>query len=151
MEEMTWSVPEYADRERSVDWFWGVGFVALLGVAASIYLADYLFAVLIVIAAFSLGIFAVRKPRHIEYGLSEKGLRIDETRYPFSTLASFWVEKIHHTPKIIIVSKKFFMPVIIVPFVDHDEDTVRDFLLDHLPEVEHHEPFLHVVAERLGF
>ena len=150
MEPLLWSALEYEDKERTPDWFWGLGIVALALAGLSIYFENYLLAVLIAISAFSLALFAARKPEYTEYELHEDGIRINKTFYPFNTLQSFWVEQFSAEPKIIIVSKKFFVPHIIIPIADHDPKKIREFLLNKLEEVEHHEPLLHIITERLG-
>jgi hypothetical protein len=150
MEPLRWSAPEYFEKERSNDWFWGLGLGALLITLVSLYFRNYLFAVLVIISAFSLTLFAIRKPRTIEYELSEKGIRADSLLYPFQSIESFWVEEIHETPKIILASKKFLVPYIVIPIIGHDSKKIRDSLLEHLPEVEHHEPLIYIIAERFG-
>ncbi len=150
MEPLRWTALEYEDKERTPDWFWGLGIVALAFTVLSIYFGNYLLAILIIVSGFSLALFAVRKPEHVEYELQEDGVRVNNTLYPFNTLESFWVEKFGVEPKIIIVSKKFFVPHIIIPIADHDPKKIRGFLLNNLEEVEHHEPLLHIITERLG-
>lgn len=151
MEPIIWRALEYEDRERTPDWFWGLGLIAVAFAGLSIYFENYLLAVLVVIGAFSLMLFAIRKPEHVEYELHEDGIRINKTFYPLNTLQSFWVEQFTAEPKIIIVSKKFFVPHIIIPIEDYDPKKIREFLLNKLEEVEHHEPLLHTITERLGF
>src|SRR3989304_9597467 len=106
MDKIRWNAPEYLERERSIDWFWGLGLGAVVIAIVSFYFHNYLFAILIIISAFSLAIFAVRKPHDVEYELSEDGLRIGNLLYPFNPLDSFWVERIAETAKIILASKK---------------------------------------------
>lgn len=151
MEPLRWSSLEYQDRERTTDWFWGLGIVAFSFASLSFYFGNYLLAILILISAFSLTLFAIKKPQHIEYELHEDGLRANDVFYPFSTLESFWVEQFSREPKIILVSKKFLVPHIIIPIEEHDPKKIREFLLGKLEEVEHHEPLLHIITERLGF
>lgn len=150
MNELTWSAPEYLEQNRSTDWYWGVGLVALIAAGAAVFFGNYLFAVLIAVGAFSLILFAQRKPEHIEYSITERGIRINSLLYPYNSLDSFWVDENEHDPKILLASKKFFLPYIIIPLYDHDPREVRDILLAYLPEVEHHEPLLQILAERLG-
>ncbi len=151
MEPLRWRALEYEEKERTPDWFWGLGLVSIIAAMLSVYFGNYLLALLIIISAFSLGLFAVRKPEYVEYELRENGIKIKNTFYPFNTLESFWVEQFEKDPKIIIVSKKFLVPHLIIPIEDHDPKKIREFLLGNLEEVERHEPFIHVISERLGF
>lgn len=151
MDSFSWSTPEYIGKERTPDWFWGVGLGALLAAALSIYFNNYLFAVFIVIATASLFLFTVRTPEHITYVINENGLQINDLLYPFSSLQSFWVEERMRVPKILFTSKKFFLPHIVVIIDEYNPDDIRKFLAERLPQVEQHEPLLQLIAERLGF
>lgn len=154
MEPLRWSALEYADKEHSTDWFWGLGLITLVGVGICVYFENYLLSVLVLVAGVSFAIFSIRKPRIMGYEITDDGVRIQDIFYPFNTLESFWVtteDTENETPKLILESKKFFIPHITIPINDYDPKTVSDFLIRYLPKVEHHEPFIHILAERLGF
>ena len=150
MEKFSWSVNEYSPKERTPDWFWGLGLIALLGAGASVYFHDYLFAALIILSALTISMLSKRTPSLINYEVSADGITIDQLLYPFNTLQSFWIEQRFKRPKIIVVSKKFFMPHIVIPIEGHEPSSLRSFLLQYLTETEHHEPLAHIIAERLG-
>ncbi len=151
MEPLLWTSLEHEKKDRTPDWFWGLGLIAIASAGLTFYFENYLLAILIIISAFSLALFAVREPQDVEYELHEDGLRIGNVFYPFNTLESFWVEQFGREPKIIFVSKKLLVPHIIIPIEEHDPKKIREFLLGKLEEVEHHEPLLHIITERLGF
>jgi hypothetical protein len=148
MDSFEWTGNEI--RARTADWYWSVVLIAIVGAAASVFFENYLFAVLIVVAAFSLIALAIRRPPASKYKISAEGIRIDDTLYPLSTLESFWIEDRLGVPKIIIVSQKKIVPYIVIPILNQDPKEVREFLLPRLHEAEHHEPLLHIIAERLG-
>ena len=150
-EILVWSAPEYTHRSRGVDWFWGLGVFIVVGAIASVYFDDALFAIVLILAGITLALFAVRHPEEVEYALSPKGVRSGDTFYPFSSLESFWVTEKGHEEKIILISKKLLMMHIVIPVEGHSADEVKAFLGQYLPAVEHHEPFIYVLAERLGF
>lgn len=148
---LAWSAPEYTHHSRSVDWFWGLGLIVLGGSAAAIYFSNVLFAIILVLAGGILALFAMRPPREIEYSLSDKGLLAGDTFYPFPALKSFWVTDGVRYEKIILASKKRFLPYIIIPVVGYPAETIREYLERYLPAEEHHEPWFYLLAERLGF
>ena len=148
--EIHWRDYEYAHRPRSVDWFWGLGLGSILIAIASIYFGNLLFGLLVIVAALTLGISAIREPKEIDYILADKEVHMGTTTYSYRNLKSFFVdEQIHHN-KLILMRNRTFMPEIILTIHDHSAEEVRDFMLDKLPEVEHGEPFLHALGERLG-
>ena len=152
---ISWKALEYEHKEKHPDWFWSLGVIVLAGAVTAIIFGNILFAILLVVGAFTLALYASRKPEHIYVTLSDRGVIINKRLYPYLTLDSFWVEDVEdHSntiPKLILKSKKLLMPYIIIPVEEVSPDEVRDFLLNHLPEEEHEEPLAHRIMERLGF
>lgn len=152
-DSIEWKAPEYSYRERSGDWFWAVGIIAASLAVTAVLLGDALFAVVILIAAFTLAMYAKRKPRLVKFEVGERSIRAGQSSYPYATLAAFWVEEFTSPPKLIFKSKKITMPHIILPI---DAETVsppalRQFLAKRLPEEEMMEPLSLKIMEYLGF
>ncbi|HZS43198.1 MAG TPA: hypothetical protein VFA52_03210 [Candidatus Paceibacterota bacterium] len=151
---LTWQALEYHHEPKSVDWFWAVGIIALCIAVTSVIYGDILFAILVLIGAGSLAIYAVREPELVQFELNEKGVRIDRKLYPYATLESFWVEEhrnVHPRPKLLIKSQKITMPLIVIPIEEIHPDDIRNFILNYLPEEEHYEPLSQKLMEYLGF
>ncbi len=150
-EIITWSVPEYKHKKRSIDWYVALGIIGVTSSVASFILENILFGILILIGIFTLAIYGVREPKIMEVELNKRGVFENNKIYPFNTLKSFWVEEYSEEPKIIIQSEKPLMPYIIIPIGNMDPDKIRDFLNKHLDEEEHYEPLSHKLMEYLGF
>lgn len=148
-----WKAHEYVHTEKGSDWYWALGLIAVAGAVAALMFNNVLFAIFILAASFALAIMAAKRPEHISFAVTQRGVRIDETLYPYQTLESFGIEEItpNHIPKLILKSKKIFAPDIIIPIEEVDVDEVHDFLRDFLPEEDHEEPLVHRVMEWLGF
>jgi len=99
VQEISWTTAP-AHRERSNDWYWGLGALALAGALASIFFGNMLFAIIIIIGAVSIGILASREPREHSVKLDMRGIVVDGTRYPFAAIHSFWVEHEQERPKL---------------------------------------------------
>jgi len=151
-ETIQWSAPEYEHKKHSVDWFWAVGIVAVsLAIAAIIY-QNILFAILITLGAFTLLLYAARRPHVLYFELNQKGVRIGDTLYPYHTLRSFWLRENHKGAVVVLESKKTLMPHMSVPLAhDVEPDEVHAFLAEHLPEEEHQESVSEVLMDYLGF
>ena len=152
---IAWRAYEYQHIPKSSDWFWALGIIAVSIVGASLIFGNIIFAVMVVIAAVGLGIHANKEPRMVEVELNEKGVRIGKTFYPYKTLDSFCVEQ-HETEigifaKLLIKSKKTFMPLIVIPLAEVHPDDVHEYLSIFLLEEEHHESLGEKVMEWLGF
>jgi len=148
-----WQAYEYEPREQSGDWFWAVGIVTVGVAVTAIIFNNTLFAIVIILAGFSLSLYAARPPQIIDVVIDDIGVRIDKAFYPYLTLESFWVENQHGFPRILIKSQKLIMPYIVVPLdeEEHEPELVAKTLLRHLPEVFHSESVFEKILERLGF
>jgi hypothetical protein len=92
-QEMSWSVITHEHKEHSVDWYWALGVLALAGAVLSVFFGNLLLAVIILLGAGSRWAYLVaRGPREHEVKIDDRGLMIDGTRYPYSSIHSFWVE-----------------------------------------------------------
>jgi hypothetical protein len=150
---LTWHGHEYVHAEKTPDWYWALGLIAVAGAVASLLFNNVLFSILILFGAFVLALFAAREPQEVQFALTQRGVRVDDKLYPYQALTSFAVDErsVNHTPKLLIEFKSHFAPTLIIPLENVDADHVHDYLLDYLPEEEHFEPVSHRVMEWLGF
>ena len=163
-EKINWSALEYADKEKSKDWFWALGIIVITSSIAAIIFNDYFFAVLLVLAGILLGFFAIKKPDTIFYELNDKGLKIGNHLYLFENIKSFWIQieeprsanqhnsEVVIKPLLFIHSERIFMPIILIPI---DELIAKDIytlmLSKNIPEVEMKENISEKIMEVLGF
>jgi len=148
---ISWRAPEYKDEKKSADWYWAVGIVAVAGAAAAVFLGNVLFAILLVVGALSLMLFAARPPELLDVSIEENAIVIGSFRYPFATLESFWINEHFNPPKLLITSKRTFAPHIILAIHDVPADEIRSRLVEKLPEHEQHESLIQMLMEYLGF
>lgn len=149
---MEWDAHEYEHKERSSDWFWAVGIISVSIAIAAIIFNNIIFAILVLLATFTLSIFASRPPTTLHMVLNEKGVTRGRVHYPFSTLKSFWIDIEHPHKKIILESQKMFMPLIIIPLnAETNVDELHENLSTFLAEEFHTLPFVERILEYLGF
>lgn len=150
---LTWEAAEYDFLERTPDWFWTLGIIIVAGSLTAIILKDFLFAIVILLAGFTIALFGMRQPPLHRFELSERGVRIGSKLYPYTSLRSFWVAD-HHDflpPKLLVTSHKPFVPHLVIPLAeDSDPREIRQFLLPHLKEEEQHESLAHHIFSWLG-
>ena len=149
---LQWQAYEYEQTDKSPDWFWALGIISLSVAVTSIILNNLLFAILVIVSAITLSIFARRDPDLLQIEVNQKGLILEKKFYPYGSLESFWVEDTEVNPKLLIKSTKTFSPLIVAPLSpDVDKEELRDYLLDNVDEEEHSEPLAQKMMERLGF
>lgn len=149
-----WEAHEYTFQEKSSDWYWAVGIVAVSVSIISIIFGNILLALLVLLGSFALSLFASKRPSVIKFEINKTGILINRTLYPYGTLESFWVEDNRHLDlesKLFIKSQRMAVPIIIIPLEGMDPEDIRDFLLDHLLEEHHVESAGQKLLEYLGF
>ena len=151
MDGFTWEAPEYFHREKTKEWFLTFGIVTITIVIICIILGNVLFGVFLAIASLVLVVFAHRPPRNVKVELGHRGIIIDKTLYHWSELESFWIREEDLHPKVLVKSKKIFVPYIIVPLGDVHHEDVREHLLQYMEEQVHQEPFIQQLMEYFGF
>lgn len=152
--KISWEAFEHIQIERSSDWYWILGIVAVGGAVLAIFFNNLLLALLILIGTFTIFLQSNGEPAIKRYEINRTGVVSGQSIYPFSSLESFWVidEDGWDRDRILIKSKKLFMPLIIIPLGETVmPDEIRDYLLEYLPEEQMSEPTLQVILNRLGF
>ena len=152
MEPITWEGYEYEFRQKTPDWYWALGILALAGAVTSAVLGNPLFAVIILVGAFALALFSVKRPAHTAFSVGERGVTIGATLYPFETLEAFWIA--HETggeERLILKSRKFLMPFLVLPLPEAQVSAVSARLEAKLKKEELREPVAHRIMESLGF
>ena len=148
---ISWNAPEHFYVEKHPDWYWAVGIVTLTLAAVCFILGSIIPGIFVVVAAVALVLHASKPPRIVYHEVNDRGLVVDDILYPFLTLDSFWIPHDEAIPKIIIKSRKTFMPYIVLFIEEIDPEKVREIMLRYISETEHHEPLLKHVLEWLGF
>lgn len=154
VQKISWEAHDHIRREKTADWFWAVGIIAVGVIILAIYFNNLLFALLIALAVFTLFIQKHTPPQMIGFELNQRGIIVRDVLYPYSTLESFNVvdEDGFDRDRIIFKSKKIFMPLIVVPVEKAvDLETARIFLIEHLKEEDIQEPTFQKIMDRLGF
>jgi len=151
-ESICWQALEFEYKEKHADWYWTLGIVAVAGTLTAIILGNVLFAVLIIIATFTIALYASKHPKLIDFEISKRGVRAGHILQPFSTLESFWIEERDDGSfKLLLTSNKTFALQIIIPLVNAPTQDIREYLNHRLPEIEQHESFTERIMELVRF
>lgn len=150
---LSWSAYEHEHTERSGDWFLALSITTVSIAIIAILIGDLLFAILIVIAAFTIALLARTPPTLTQFSITDRGLHVGEQLHRYDELVSFWVEENHHSgrPLLLIDTTKFTAPNIIIPLESVEAEDVRTLLLEHIQETPMKEPLSHRIFEFLGF
>jgi len=146
-----WSGYEHQHEAKSSDWFWALGIIAISAAITSILFGNVLFAILIMVAASTLGILATKEPEFVEFLITDKGLHVGDSFYEYSDIRAFWVEENEEENTLLVDTLKTFAPHLVIPINEVSPDEVRDMLSAFVHEEELTEPISYKVLELLGF
>lgn len=147
---IVWSALEHEYEHKDPDWFWAIGIIAISIAVVSVISGNTLFALLVLLSAVILFMHAIKKPRMIQVEIHEQGILLDNTPFPYDILESFFIIEHKDKPRIILKSKKIFIPYIVVPLEEEKQTEIREYLLRHLPEQKLEIPLSHRIAEFIG-
>ncbi len=150
---LAWEAHEFEHQEKTSDWYWGLGVIALVLAVAALFFNNIILAVLVVVAAGVIGIVTQTEHFPSQFVITQRGIRIDDTFHSFATLESFWIDHSHEVriPRLLVKSVKTFTPLIVISLDGVDPDDVQEILSHFLAQEPHSEPFAHRLFERLGF
>ncbi len=148
---LSWSAYEYEDKERSSDWYWALGVIAITSTITSIIFNNYFFAILILLAGGLLYFFAKKPADLVNYEITEKGVRIKSEFYPYKKLKAFYVQK-EHKPMLFIKTERVFLPIIPIPVEYEILDQIHNIFIDKkVTEQEMKEHPAEKIMDALGF
>ncbi len=147
-----WEAYEHHHDSKQSDWFWVLGIITVSITIAALLLHNTLLAVLILISGIVIAILASREPKLISYAATQRGLKIDDKLYPYTTLECFYIDEDGvFGPQLLVKSEKLFMPLLILPLPEEAQDEIENIIAGRLPEQHLEEPFAHKLLEFFKF
>ncbi len=149
---VAWEAPEHTHGDKGGDWYFALGILTVAVIVASIIFGNFLFALLAGLSGASLAVATSQQPRIIRYGVSVRGVFVENTLYPFASLRSYYInEEDPRGPQLLAISDKTFAPMIVMPIPEEYIDEIDDILSERLPEEFLEEPLFNKILELLGF
>lgn len=149
---VTWEALEHHHGVKSSDWLWALGILTIASSVTSILLGNALFGIVILISGAVVAILATREPQTIQYAVTQRGLRVDDKLYPYSTLECFYIDEEDQLgPQLLAKSEKMLMPLIVMPLPEEYMDDIENIIANRLPEIFLEEPFFNKLLEIFGF
>ena len=146
---LEWEAFEYTEHKKGTDWYWYLALIAVLLLIFAAYERSFLFGILVVIGWFILILYSARAPRKLKILISQKGVQIEQSIYPWMNVKSFWIFSVKK--EISLELKKTFMPYVKIPLGSEDPKTIREILLKFVPEQEQEESFTDNLSDLLKF
>lgn len=148
--EVIWQAHEHNHTSKSADWFWVLGILAVSISIVAILFRNFFFALLILVAAFTLALLAKRVPRTMQFKLDEQGLLVGTQLYTWKTIQVYRITSPETSPILLIGTTKIFSPHLSIPIPIHKVEDIRTILSKNVKEGEINEPASHKIIEFFG-
>lgn len=149
---VSWEAPEYQHIDRGSDWYWALSIIAGCGAIAAFFFGNFLFAILILVAAATITLQTRRAPEDIPFMVGSRGVRVGERLFTYSNLESYRIDDENEQyPQLLLKSKQFHMPLIVIPIPEERVHDIEELVRDRLPEEDLEESVAHKLLELIGF
>lgn len=149
---IAWQVHTHEHKERSADWYWTLGLLALGGAAVAVFFGNVLFAIILLLGGGCIGTLAARGPREHAVAINQKGVTLDGTLYPYKNISSFWIDETKpEDPKLLVSTSGVLHPQLVIPLLSTGRAmATRQYLRRFTAEVEQHAHLGEHMAELFG-
>jgi hypothetical protein len=146
-----WTIQEYDQHQRGVFWYIITITVGLLLVIYGLFSSNFLFSLIIILAAIILFLQSHQEAPQVQFGITELGVLMGSKFYTYSELEDFYI--IYEPPEIktlYIDTKSGMRPMLRIPLLDENPLEVRTALRNFLAEdvEKEEEPLADAAARR---
>ncbi len=151
--EIKWTAPEYEHFNKGADWHWLSVILAVLIIGVSLWQGNFLFAVFAVIAEIMIIIWGTREPNFVEFRVTKEGVAIhDHKFYQYADLSGFSMRRLDEISSELVLTKKGqFSPRIKLLCSTSDFERIKDFVHQHLPELDYQESLVEHLGKLMKF
>lgn len=147
-----WNAEGYLFEEKSADWYWALGIIAVAGAVASALFGNVILALLIIVAAGTLALSSMKRPQMHRFRITDEGVTIDENLYEYESIVSFSVLEYidpNAPPALSLRTHKLLAPHLLIPIVGPDPVEVYEFFAEHVEEGRHDESLVDRIIDLL--
>ncbi len=151
VEKISWRKNEYEHTIKSMDYVWGIGLVALVGIIITLWLHNYLFALFILVAGVSLVMVSVRIPKEIDFEINNDGIIAGDITYEKKKLKGFKITTKQDEPVLLLETSRIYMPIVIIPIQEEQKDEIKGAMLILTEEKDLKIPSSIQIMDKIGF
>ena len=131
-----WLVPEYMTHERSRNWYIAASVAGLALMVYSFITSNFLFAVIIIIAALIIIIHDGQKPARVNVAITDHGVVVGKKFSEYSEFKNFAlvVREEEKIKNLYFEYKSAISQRLAIPLENQDQQKIKETLLKYLPE-----------------
>ncbi len=148
-----WKAPEFKYYYKDVSWYWVSGIIAGTLFLIALYQKNFLLAIFIALAEFTVIILGKRLPKTIEFEINNEGVQCGKMSfYKYDELTGFHIKKDNEEAgELILKTDSKITPFVKINIFIKDQEQIRDILKNFLDEVEYEESLFDIISDKLGF
>ena len=148
--EINWEASEYIHHEKSVGWYllFGLGSAIIIG-GTYLLLEDIISIIVVTLMSITILVFANRRPRALQYVLSDEGIKIDGRGYAYSSFKSFSIMQYGAVESIYLEPLERFMPPISVYYAPEQAEMITEMIGQYLPHRDREPDFVDRLVHRI--
>ncbi|MBI3956559.1 MAG: hypothetical protein HY340_01060 [Candidatus Kerfeldbacteria bacterium] len=132
---LSWEFPEYEQHDRSPGWYFAAVIIIVGLLLWALLTANFLFAVIILFAAFLLFRQHRTRPERLSFAVTDRGIDIHGRHfYSYDDLKNFWIVTEPEVKRLYFEFNLVFRPRLTIPLEKTDPKVVRKTLLRFLME-----------------
>lgn len=131
----SWQFPEFVQYDRGRGWYLTAGLISLALIIWSVWTANFLFALGLIIIALIVALHENRDPLTVNFEINEDGIKLADKFFEYKEIKDFFI--IYEPPAVKDLHFEFdsyLRPRLAIPLQDNDPVEVRAVLLRQLPE-----------------
>jgi hypothetical protein len=136
---VNWEAREFIEYKKNAGWYVGLVVVVLALGGIAVWLQQWTFLALVVVAAIALLTYTSRPPRMLHYSLDDKGLTEGNNLYIYDDFKSFGILNEGNHYCIVLTPKKRFGTRVTVYFPETEGEQIVDIFGERLPMEEVHQ------------
>lgn len=130
-----WLIPEYREHTRSRRWYLAAGGILVLLLTYSLLTANFLFALIIIIASLIVVLQDKHQAPKITFSVTEDGIGLGKDFFDYPKLQSFWLYYEPDEAKTLFLEfKNRVRPRLAIPLLNKNPLLIREQLLKFLVE-----------------
>lgn len=147
---ISWQASEYIEHSRNSGWYIGlIAATAIVALVVYFVTKDYFAAGIVVVLGFVTWAYANRKPRQLNYEISDSGFIVGQKKYSYNTFKFFSIIREGTITSVYLYPVKRFMPPVTAFFNPDDESRITEALGEHMPYEERKLEGIDRLARRL--
>ena len=149
-EIIEWETLEFEPHEKTNDWYWILGIVAVVGAIIAIVFGNTLFGILIILSGFVIGIYASKHPDTLHCVVDRRAIYVNNVTYLHKDIDTFWIDETReHKTKLLLTLKNRFSFQVAIPIANVDIDELHEFISAYVHEEEQNESLTEQVMDFL--